>query len=105
AYLAGLTVWAAAVALDIVGTWPLDGAIVPLTAATAVGPALLLCVPVRPARDIMLAASALGAVLLVVVIWRALPNLQLLGPGLVTVAIAVAPPVVGVQIVRSLRTL
>ncbi|WP_374007637.1 hypothetical protein [Leifsonia sp. LS-T14] len=104
-YVAALALWAAAVALDIVGTWPLDGAIVPLTAAAAVGPALLLCVPVRPARDIVAATAALGAVLVVVVIWRAQPDLQLLGPGLVTVAIAVAPPLVGVQIVRSLRTL
>ncbi|MGO4536320.1 hypothetical protein [Leifsonia sp. 2MCAF36] len=104
-YLAALVAWGGAVVLDIVGTWPVGGALVPLTAATAVGPALLLCVPVRPARDILLAASALGAVLLVVEIWRALPYPQLLGPGLVIVAIAVAPPVVGVQIVRSLRTL
>lgn len=104
-FLGALGVWAAAVALDIAGTWPVDGAIVPLTAAAAVGPTLLLCVPVRPARDIVLATAALGAVLAVVEIWRSLPNLQLLGPGLVTVAIAVAPPLVGVQIVRSLRTL
>jgi hypothetical protein len=60
---------------------------------------------VRPARDILLAAAALGGVLAIVVVWRALPDLQLLGPGMVTVAIAVAPPVVGTQIVRSLRTL
>lgn len=104
-YVGALTVWAAAVALDIAGTWPVDGAIVPLTAAAAVGPALLLCAPVRPARDIILAAVALGAVLTVVVIGRAVADPQLLGPGVVTVAIAVAPPLVGVQIVRSLRTL
>ena len=104
-YLAALALWAGAVALDVIGTWPLDGAIVPLTAAAAVGPALLLCAPVRPARDIVLATAVLGATLAVVVVWRALPDLQLLGPGVVTVAIAVAPPLVGVQIVRSLRTL
>jgi len=104
-YLGALALWAGAVALDVVGTWPLDGAIVPLTAAAAVGPALLLCAPVRPSRDIVLATAVLGATLAVVVVWRALPDLQLLGPGVVTVAIAVAPPLVGVQIVRSLRTL
>ncbi|MFP3464509.1 hypothetical protein [Leifsonia sp. SIMBA_070] len=104
-YLGALGVWAAAVVLDILGSWPLGGAIVPLTAAAAVGPALLLCVPVRPARDIVLATAALGAVLAVTVVWRSLPDPQLLGPGFVTVAIAVAPPLVGVQIVRSLRTL
>jgi len=104
-YLGALALWAGAVALDIAGTWPTDGAVVPLTAATAVGPALLLCAPVRPARDIVLAATGLGLVLGVVVIVRALPDPQLLGPGLVTVAIAIAPPLVGVQIVRSLRTL
>lgn len=104
-FLGALGVWAAAVALDIAGTWPTGATIVPLTAAAAVGPALLLCVPVRPARDIVLATAALGVVLAVTVVWRALPDPQLLGPGFVTVAIAVAPPLVGVQIVRSLRTL
>jgi len=104
-FLGALAVWAAAVALDIAGSWPVGGATAPLTAAAAVGPALLLCVPVRPARDIVIAAGVLGGVLLAVVIARAIPDPQLLGPGLVTVAIAVAPPVVGVQIVRSLRTL
>ncbi|WP_285113821.1 hypothetical protein [Leifsonia sp. fls2-241-R2A-40a] len=104
-FLGALAIWAAAVVLDIAGTWPVGGADVPLTAAAAVGPALLLCVPVRPARDILLSATVLGVVLGVVVIWRALPDPQLLGPGLVTVAIAVAPPLVGMQIVRSLRIL
>jgi hypothetical protein len=104
-YLGGLGMWAVALALDIAGSWPGGGAAAPLTAAAAIGPALLLCVPVRPARDILLAAAALGGVLAIVVVWRALPDLQLLGPGMVTVAIAVAPPVVGTQIVRSLRTL
>lgn len=104
-YLGALALWAAAVALDVAGTWPIGGAVVPLTAAAAAGPALLLCAPVRPARDIVVAAAALGVVLLVVEVGRALPDPQLLGPGLVTVAIAVAPPLVGVQIVRSLRTL
>ncbi|WP_431246877.1 hypothetical protein [Leifsonia xyli] len=104
-FLSGLAIWSGAVALDIAGTWPIGGSVIPLTAAAAVGPALLLCAPVRPARDIVLATTVLGAVLAVTVVWRALPDLQLLGPGFVTVAIAVAPPLVGVQIVRSLRTL
>ncbi|MGN6428745.1 MAG: hypothetical protein ACTHMF_18175, partial [Leifsonia sp.] len=62
-YLGGLGMWAVALALDIAGSWPGGGAAAPLTAAAAIGPALLLCVPVRPARDILLAAAALGGVL------------------------------------------
>ena len=50
-YLGALAVWAGAVALDVAGTWPVDGVVVPLTAAASVGPALLLCAPVRPARE------------------------------------------------------
>jgi hypothetical protein len=104
-FLGALLLWAAAVGFDIAGSWPYGGTTAPLTAAPAVGSALLLCAPVRPARDIVLAAVALGVALGVVVIWRSLGDLQLLGPGFVTIALAVAPPLIGVQIVRSLRTL
>lgn len=99
-----LTLWAAVVVLDVLGTatpttW------IPLTAAAAVGPALLLCVPVRPARDVVIAAAVLGVVLAAVLLFRSLGNLQMLAPGIATVAIAIAPPLIGMQIVRSLSTL
>ena len=103
-FATALVLWAAVVALDILGTASPTGWI-PLTAAAAVGPALLLCVPVRPARDILIATAALGVTLAVVLLLRSFADIQLLGPGIATVAIAVAPPLVGVEIVRSLSTL
>lgn len=102
-FAGALVLWAGAVALDIVGTtsdqW------VPLTAAAAVGPALLLCVPVRPPRDIIAVSTALGLVLAVVLVLRSEGDVRMLGPGAVTIAIAVGPPLISMQIIRSLRTL
>ncbi len=103
-FAVALVLWAAAVVLDILGT-ATSTAWIPLTAAAAVGPALLLCVTVRPARDIVIAAAALGVVLAAVLLFRSLGDLRMLGPGVATVAIAIAPPLVGMQIVRSLSTL
>ncbi|WP_158862880.1 hypothetical protein [Leifsonia sp. AG29] len=103
-FAGALGVWALAVVLDVAGTRSAD-VWTPLTAAAAVGPALLLCAPVRPPRDIVAAAAVLGAVLAVVFGIRAIPAPQMLGPSFAIIAIAVAPPLIGVQIVRSLRTL
>ncbi len=103
-FAAALVLWAAVVGLDVVGTAS-PSAWIPLTAAAAVGPALLLCVPVRPARDVVIATAVLGLVLAGVLLFRSMGDLQMLGPGIATVAIAIAPPLVGMQIVRSLSTL
>lgn len=103
-FAVALVLWAATVALDIAGTQS-PTSWVPLTAAAAVGPALLLCVPVRPGRDVVIASVVLGVVLAGVLVFRSLGNPQMLGPGVATVAIAIAPPLIGMQIVRSLRTL
>ncbi|WP_348786904.1 hypothetical protein [Leifsonia sp. NPDC080035] len=103
-FAGALVVWAIVVALDVLGTTG-AGTWLPLTAAAAVGPALLLCAPVRPARDIVLATIVLGAAVATVLVIRSLPDMQMLGPGFATIAVAVAPPLVGVQIVRSLSTL
>jgi hypothetical protein len=103
-FAVALALWAATVVLDIAGTQS-PTSWVPLTAAAAVGPALLLCVPVRPGRDVVIASVVLGVVLAGVLVFRSLGNPQMLGPGVATVAIAIAPPLIGMQIVRSLRTL
>lgn len=102
-FAGALVLWAGTVALDIAGTSSPEW--VPLTAAAAVGPALLLCVPVRPARDIVIVSAVLGLVLAVVLILRSEGDIRMLGPGAVTIAIAVGPPLISVQIIRSLRTL
>ena len=103
-FVGALVVWAAVVVLDVAGTSS-NADWAPLTAAPAVGPALLLCAPVRPARDIVVAVAGLGVLLAVVLSLRAMEVTQVLGPSLVTVAIALAPPLMGVQIIRSLSTL
>jgi hypothetical protein len=103
-FTVALVLWAAVVGLDILGTSTSE-AWIPLTAAAAVGPALLLCVPVRPARDVITATGVLGIVVAAVLLFRSMGDLQMLGPGIATVAIAIAPPLVGMQVVRSLSTL
>lgn len=103
-FAGALVAWAAVVALDVAGT-SAPNSWAPLTAAAAVGPALLLCAPVRPPRDIVVTASALGIVLAVVLGMRAVPHPQILGPSLVAIALAIAPPLIGVQIIRALSTL
>ncbi|WP_241704877.1 hypothetical protein [Leifsonia shinshuensis] len=103
-FAAALVLWAGVVGLDVVGTAS-PSTWIPLTAAAAVGPALLLCVPVRPARDIVIATAVLGLVLAGLLLFRSVDDPQMLGPGIATVAIAIAPPLVGMQIVRSLSTL
>ncbi|MFF2052704.1 hypothetical protein ACFVU2_13970 [Leifsonia sp. NPDC058194] len=102
-FVSALVLWAAAVGLDIAGTSSPDW--VPLTAAAAVGPALLLCVPVRPPRDIAIVSAVLGVVLAIVLVLRSEGDIRMLGPGVVTIAIAVGPPLISMQIIRSLRTL
>jgi hypothetical protein len=102
-FAGALVLWAGAVALDIAGTASPEW--IPLTAAAAVGPALLLCVPVRPARDIVIVSAALGLVLAIVLVLRADGDIRMLGPGAVTIAIAIGPQLISMQIIRSLRTL
>ncbi|WP_223694758.1 hypothetical protein [Leifsonia poae] len=104
-FLTAIGVWVLVLVLDFAGTWgPGDGG-APPTAAVAVGAALLLCAPVRPPRDIAIAAVVLGAALAAEFAVRGQHDAAALGPAFVTVALAVAPSLLGVQIVRSLRTL
>ncbi len=103
-YAGGLTAWALVVVLDIAGTWG-TRPWAPLTASVATGSALLLCAPVRRPLDILIPAGVLGVVLAADFGVRAVDAPATLGPAMVCLAIAVAPPVIGVQIVRSLRTL
>jgi hypothetical protein len=104
-FYGALVLWALVVALDIAGTWSTGDGGAPLTAAVAVGSALLLCAPVRPARDIVIPAVVLGVALASDFAFRGQHDVSALGPAFVTIALSVAPPLLGVQIVRSLRTL
>lgn len=104
-FYTAIAIWTVVVLLDVVGTWgPGDTGAQP-TAAVAVGSALLLCVAVRPASDIIVASITLGVVLAGEFALRGQHDSSALGPAFVTIALSVAPPLLGVQIVRSLRTL
>ncbi len=103
-YVSALVAWSAVVILDIVGTWNPNGEGAPPTAAVAVGAALLLCVTLRPARDVVVPSITLGAVLAAAFALHGQHDPVALGPAFVTIALSVAPPLLGVQIVRSLRT-
>lgn len=104
-FYTALALWAAVVVLDIAGTWTTGDTGAPPTAAVAVGAALLLCATVRPPRDIVVSAIALGVALAAAFALRGQHELDALGPAFVTIALATAPPLLGVQIVQSLRTL
>jgi hypothetical protein len=104
-YYGALALWAAVVALDILGTWAPGGPRAAPVAAVAVGSLLLLCAAVRPALDIVVPAGVLGLALAVSLAWRGAHDPHVLAPAFVIIALSVAPPLVGVQIVRSLRTL
>jgi len=104
-FYTALALWAAVVVLDIAGTWTTGDTGAPPTAAVAVGAALLLCATVRPPRDIVVSAIALGVALAAAFALRGQHELAALGPAFVTIALATAPPLLGVQIVQSLRTL
>jgi hypothetical protein len=104
-FYSALVLWGIAAALDIAGTWgPGDDGALP-TAAVAVGSMLLLCATVRSSRDIVVPSIALGVALAAAFALRGQHDASALGPAFVTIALAVAPPLLGVQIVRSLRTL
>ncbi|MFF1571891.1 hypothetical protein ACFVWR_04030 [Leifsonia sp. NPDC058292] len=104
-FFTAIGLWVLVVALDVVGTWSAGDTGAPPTAAVAVGAALLLCATVRPAGDIVIGAIVLGVVLAATFALRGQHELSALGPAFVTIALATAPPLLGVQIVRSLRTL
>jgi hypothetical protein len=104
-FYTALGLWAVVVVLDIAGTWSAGDAGAPPTAAVAIGAALLLCATVRPARDIVISAIILGVALAAAFALRGQHELSALGPAFVTIALAAAPPLLGVQIVQSLRTL
>jgi hypothetical protein len=104
-FYTALALWSAVVVLDIAGTWSAGDAGAPPTAAVAVGAALLLCATVRPPRDIVICAITLGVALAAALALRGQHELAALGPAFVTIALAAAPPLLGVQIVQSLRTL
>lgn len=101
-FYATMVAWAVVVAIDLIGSGgPLDA--LP-TAAVATGAGLLLFATLPNGRLVIIAALVLGVALIVDYAIRGEPDLLALGPSIVTLALAVAPAVLVVGIVRSIRT-
>lgn len=96
---------AVVVALDIVGSWTGTIESPHPSAATAVGGILLACVNTRPMRDIVIATTILCATLVLTFISSLHGDVLALGPRIVVVLLAGFPPLIGVQVVRSFRSL
>ncbi|MBC7724829.1 MAG: hypothetical protein H7146_08785 [Burkholderiaceae bacterium] len=99
AYLAAL---AGVVALDFVAVWPL-GNMGYATASVTAGFGLLATVTVRPARELLVAASALFVAFVVAIVTTTPLTAALLPTQVVTVALAVLPPVLTILVVRRFR--
>lgn len=92
------------VALDLTGCWGLAEQGIFPTAAPAVGALLMSLVTLRPTRHILLATGALGTALIAAVIAEDRDdNVLTLAPGILTIALFVFPPGVGVAVARAFR--
>lgn len=102
-----LTGIATAVFLDIAAVWSLHPMGAALTAATAGGAVLLLVVTHRGALEVLVAAGGLGVALAICMFLSTPPGAPLdadtVGPQLAAIAFATLPAVVGVALVHGYR--
>jgi hypothetical protein len=97
-----MVVWAGVVGLDLAGSWRSPG-LLP-TAAVAVGAGLLLFVTLHRGRLVIIAAAVLAITLVVSYFLRGEPDVRSVGPAIVTLALSVMPAILGVGLVRAIRT-
>ena len=102
-FLVAVGACAVVVALDLAGSWGLAGASEFPTAAPAVGAFLLSIVTLREAGDITMATVALGLAMSAGTLFRTREDLLTLGPDVLSIALAVSPPLVGASIVQAFR--
>jgi len=102
-FLSALAVGAVVVVLDLAGCWGLTGAGIYPTAAAAVGGLLMSMITLRDTRDILLAIAGLGALLAVGTIIEERDDVLTFGPEILTIAVAIIPPLVGAGIARGFR--
>ncbi|MBC7441972.1 MAG: hypothetical protein H7311_05570 [Ramlibacter sp.] len=100
-FAAALFSGAIVVALDLVGA--ATGPNVYPTAAAAVGTLLISLVTVRRGRDVVTAAVVLGLLLVAGAFAETRIDPFTFAPELLTIALAVLPPLLGVAVVRSFR--
>ncbi|TFC80422.1 hypothetical protein E3T23_09060 [Cryobacterium cheniae] len=102
-FATALACGAAVVALDLSGSWgEADSSIHP-TAAAAVGTLLISLATVRRGRDLVSAALALGLVLVLGALTAERADPLTFAPDLLTISLAVLPPLLGVATVRGFR--
>lgn len=104
-FAAILAACAIIVALDVAGSWTGTIESPHPSAATAVGGILVACVNTRRMREILIATAVLGAALVLTFITSLHGDVLGLGPRIVVVLLAAVPPLIGVQVVRSFRSL
>ncbi|QYH36608.1 hypothetical protein [Salinibacterium sp. M195] len=100
-----LTGLAAVVALDLYAVWPLHDVGGYATSAIAAGMTLLLVLTVRPASDIIIAVSVVGAVLVAAVAVNVPLTPDNLAPQITSIAFAVLPTVIGLSLIGNFRGL
>ncbi len=94
---------AAVVALDLIAIWPLHDVGAHATASVAAGFGLLIAVTLRRGREIVAAAGAIGAVLIVAIVLDTPAAPQTLPAQIVTVAVAIAPAMIAVYVISRFR--
>ncbi len=102
-FATALTCGSVVVVLDLAGSRGTNDLAVYPTAAAAVGSLLIALVTVRRGRDVVGSAVVFGVVLLVGALTEFRPDPFTLAPGLMTIVLAVLPPLLGVAMVRSFR--
>ncbi|MDJ0339108.1 hypothetical protein [Cryobacterium sp. PH31-O1] len=102
-FLAALGACAVVVALDLAGSWGETGPADFPTAAPAVGAFLLSIVTLRETGEITVAAVALGLTMALAISLETRSDVLTLGPDILSISLAVAPPLIGASIVQAFR--
>ena len=102
-FAAALACGAAVIVLDLIGSWGEANSAVHPTAAAAVGTLLISLTTVRRGRDLVSAAVVLGLLLTFGAFTEERTDILTLAPDLLTISLAVLPPLLGVATVRSFR--
>ncbi len=102
-FLCAMASCAVVVGLDLAGTWGAAGAAPFATAAPAVGAFLLSIVSQRDTAEITLATVTLGLTMAAVTGLQTREDPFTFGPDILSVSLAVAPPLIGASIVQAFR--
>jgi hypothetical protein len=102
-FATALACGAAVVVLDLNGSWGETGSTVYPTAAAAVGTLLISLATVRRGRDLVSAAMALGLLLFLGALTEERADPLTFAPDLLTISLAILPPLLGVATVRGFR--